>query len=211
MGEMADWAYDQAINGEFENNDVYEDDLIKKEKGMASLETVVVGAKSKFGFKVGDTWYNPRKPLTADNFKAGDKVTILTEKYEKNGKSSVNVLQIVDAGGAVGGSSIIPQTGSSLGVGGTTSSSPAPAVKDNTTRRTSRGAEYVKAGFGKPMTDYEIELDSRISYAGIVQACVQSAALSILPVKSVEDVAKNTIQLAQLLIAEVERRVQEGK
>jgi hypothetical protein len=168
---------------------------------MAKLETVVIGFKSKFGFKVGDTWYNPRKPLSVDQFEKGKTYTVLTEPYEKNGVSSVNVLQIVDDGAAaLAGVGVPKAPAPSSAATPETGSVTTEKDKDVNVRCTNKGNEYIKMGFGNPMSLYEIELDRRISRAGIIQAAAQSPALGMLPVKNVADIAKAAKELADEML-----------
>jgi hypothetical protein len=157
----------------------------------AVLETVTIGAKSAFGFKVGDAWYNPRKPLSVDDFEKGKTYNVLTEKYSRNGKSGVNVLQIVGE----------PEALKPAVKAGTI---PAPVTETRT------GPEPVKdipndrpIKFGRTMSDYEMALDRRISRAGVYQAVLQSPALQLLKIKSEEDILAAVEKIAEAVLLKV--------
>jgi hypothetical protein len=175
----------------------------------AKLETLKIEALGKFGVKSNGVWYGTKRPLAVTDFVSGATYTVLVEPWTKGDKSGMNIVQIVDTGNSApvanaptSGAGSPPTPNRQQGQ---------PEVKDNpSVRRTKNGAEYVKAGFGKPMTDFEIELDARISYAGLLQAAVQSPALAVLPVKSNKDIANAAIEIADALSAAIDKKL-EGK
>lgn len=57
-----------------------------------TVEKVVVGPKSRFGFKVGDTWYNVDRPLTLDNFQSGVEYEVRTYSGSKGGKRIAEIV-----------------------------------------------------------------------------------------------------------------------
>lgn len=59
-------------------------------------ETITIGQIGKFGVKVGDVWYGIKKDtLKPTDFVAGQTYEVLTEPWSKNGKSGVNIAQVV--------------------------------------------------------------------------------------------------------------------
>lgn len=65
---------------------------------------------------------------------------------------------------------------------------------------------YIRNGYGKPMSQYEIDLDRRISRAGIIQAVVQSPMLAGLPFTNPEEAVELVKTVSEALIVFVDEQ-----
>lgn len=73
-------------------------------------------------------------------------------------------------------------------------------LDSNKTSSTLSGEYFIKNGYGKVMSKYEIDLDRRISRAGIIQAVTQSPSLAGLPFTSSAEVVNNIKSVSLELI-----------
>lgn len=136
------------------------------------VENIQVLQVGKYGVRIDEkTWFGVNEPLTPSHFvpNEGYKVSVTVSK---TGKKYINEIlgqeQKQDAPAAA-------------------APAPAPAVQASQTEAPkTTPAEAVKsavgnptrAGFGQPLTDYDMKIQRQISRAGVIQAALTSPALA---------------------------------
>lgn len=73
-----------------------------------NVTTIVVEMAGKYGPKVDGTYLGTKRPLKATDFVTGGKYDILTESWNSNGKSGLNITKIVKDYGNSNGASLKP-------------------------------------------------------------------------------------------------------
>lgn len=130
------------------------------------VENITVHQVGKYGVRIGESlWYGVNEPLTPQNFIPGGgyKVSVTVSK---TGKKYIQEILGVEAAQE----SVAPA-----------SPTPVPKAKveeKRTTPTTSSSGNPTRAGFGQPLTDYDVAIQRQISRAGVYQAALNSPALA---------------------------------
>lgn len=137
------------------------------------METITVEAVGKFGPKANGRWYGVARDLRDFKFLKDAQYSVTTEPWEKNGKSGVNIVDIKN----------IPQLNSAT-----------------QTHVTSSGAPTTNFSNHPVVNTYETDKQKRILVQGIVQAVLQSPALSGLQYSSLNDLGQLVEELSSRMI-----------
>lgn len=132
------------------------------------VENIQVLQVGKFGVRVDEkTWFGVNEPLTPSHFvpNEGYKVAVTVSK---TGKKYINEI----LGTEVKAGTPAAATPTTEKVAETPKAS-APVQADAKT-----STRPVRAGFGNPLTEYDLAKDRQISRAGIYQAALSSPALA---------------------------------
>lgn len=134
------------------------------------VENINVLQVGKFGVRVDEkTWFGVNEPLTPSNFvpNEGYKVSVTVSK---TGKKYINAILGVEAKESAPAPAPVAQAAAPA-------AAPAKAAtpKDTTPVGTSNP---VRAGFGNPLTAYDLAIQRQISRAGIYQAALGSPAMA---------------------------------
>ena len=150
---------------------------------MTELITIeAVNSKPKFpkfssgSILAGGKWVNVDKKLDISAFKKNTQMAVTLLTNEKGYTSVVDIVEDVK---------------------------PKAAIETTETGTTSTvhfqipaNSYYVRNGYGKPMSQYEIDLDRRISVAGITQAALASPSLAGLPYTNTAELVENVKKVA---------------
>ena len=152
---------------------------------MIELITIeAVNSKPKFpkfsngSILAGGKWMNVDKRLDISAFK---KNTQMAVKLLTNEKGYTSVVDIVE--------DVKPKTAIETTEAGITNTI-------SFTQQAPTDPYYVRNGYGKPMSQYEIDLDRRISVAGITQAALASPSLAGLPYTNTAELVENVKKVA---------------
>lgn len=176
------------------------------------METITVEAvTTKFAnkynsgsVKVGDKWLQVAKNVDINAFQKGTTIDVETKTNDKGYTSIVGLATSAGISGS-GLDALIEKE-----VKAAKSKKAIKPVEENTLEikpASEVDPYYVRSKYGEPMSQYEVDLDKRISLAGIVQACIISPSLAGLPYTTVGELAKNAQALAEEMIAFVESKL----
>lgn len=133
------------------------------------VENIHVFQVGKFGVRINEKdWYNTNEPLTPTQFEEGKGYKVGLS-VSKTGKKYINEILGVEETKAPAAAA--PTTEK---VAETPKSSPAPAKTDVKTPQD----VAIRAGYGQPLTQYDLAKDRQISRAGLYQAALSSPALA---------------------------------
>lgn len=139
---------------------------MKTANAEAIKETITIERVGPYGVKVGETWYGLNKPLEPSDFENGKTYEILKKEGQtKNGPKSY-IAQILGVGPREVGTSNVPSP----------VAAPLPAAFVEAIQR-GASVSGPTNDWGKPVSDYALAKDGRISRAGIWQAVIQSPAI----------------------------------
>lgn len=134
------------------------------------VENIQVLQVGKYGVRVDEkTWFGVNEPLTPSNFvpNEGYKVSVIVSKTGKKYISEILGTEVAqEAPKAAAPASLKAEI---LVAKAAAATFPAPAAT---------GKNPTRAGFGQPLTDYDVSIQRQISRAGVYQAALSSPALS---------------------------------
>lgn len=138
--------------------------MTDKPKLVENIQVLQVG---KYGVRVDEkTWFGVNEPLTPSHFipNEGYKVAVVVSKTGKKYISEILGTEVHDKKEPA--ETTVPAAKAPANPPAKTVDSPAPAKTTNPTR----------AGFGQPLTDYDMAIQRQISRAGVYQAALASHA-----------------------------------
>jgi hypothetical protein len=164
-----------------------------------TTENITVLQVGKYGVRIDEkTWFGVNEPLTPSHFvpNEGYKVAV---SVSKTGKKYINEIlgqevaqgtqtasapttapdPVKEAEAALARAKATAEAAAKTAAAPKAEEKPAPAKSANPSR----------AGFGQPLTDYDMKIQRQISRAGIVQAVVSSPILGQWAVNATEYVA----------------------
>jgi hypothetical protein len=138
------------------------------------VENIQVLQVGKYGVRIDEkTWFGVNEPLTPSHFvpNEGYKVSVTVSK---TGKKYINEIIGQEQKAEATTAPTPAPTPAATAAPATTKAEPtktapatAPASKNPT-----------RAGFGQPLTDYDLQIQRQISRAGVLQAALNSPALA---------------------------------
>jgi hypothetical protein len=149
----------------------------KRPKTVENIKVLQVG---KFGVRVDEkTWFGVNEPLTPTHFQVGEgyKVSVTASKTGKKyinevlGQEEKQEEQDQDApkqDDAVKAAEAV--------LAKAKANAEAKAKETQTTTTKADAPKAIRAGFGQPLTEYDLAVQRQISRAGIYQAALQSPA-----------------------------------
>jgi hypothetical protein len=131
----------------------------ERPKTVENIQVLQVG---KYGVRVDEkSWFGVNEPLTPSHFIVGDSYKV-SVTASKTGKKYINEIIGQEAQAEVEAPKVTPKA-----------VTPGPVV----TKTTKADAPVpLRAGFGQPLTAYDLAVQRQISRAGIYQAALQSPA-----------------------------------
>lgn len=155
----------------------------------AIQELVKVTSVGPYGIKVGNEYYRFGKKLGKYNFQQGHTYSIdIGMGKGKDGSPAKYINAVLDD---IGGSAV-PELNPSI------NQAAVPAALDNRPRR---------AGFDKPLTEYDLRLQVQISLAGLLQAAMQGVATHV---SSVDKLIAESQRVAEAQTAFIQAKVNEA-
>lgn len=148
-----------------------------------TVDNITVLQVGKYGVRVDEkTWYGINEPLTPESFTKdlSYKVSVVTSKTGKKYINEILGQEVTDSA-----KSAAPATGTPDPVkaaeaalakakSDAEAAAKAQAIKD----QSPNGPVPVRAGFGQPLTAYDLSIQRQISRAGVMQAALSSPALA---------------------------------
>jgi uncharacterized protein YecE (DUF72 family) len=134
------------------------------------VENIQVLQVGKYGVRVDEkTWFGVNEPLTPSHFvpNEGYKVSVVVSKTGKKYISEILGQEVAAAPAAAPVPVAAPAAPA-------TPKAEAPVSAPVTTS----AKNPTRAGFGQPLTDYDVQIQRQISRAGIYQAALNSPALA---------------------------------
>jgi len=157
-------------------------------KRPSVVENIKVLQIGDFGVRVDEkNWFNTNAPLTPAHFQVGVgyKVSV---SVAKSGKKYINeILGVEDAAPATEApatsTATAPVTDSvkaaeeALAKAKAEAAAKAAAAQVAETAKTTTGKHPSRAGYDKPLTEYDLAKDKQIARSGIIQAALQSPGI----------------------------------
>lgn len=135
------------------------------------VENIQVLQVGKYGVRVDEkTWFGVNEPLTPSHFvpNEGYKVSVTVSK---TGKKYINEILGQEQKTEASAPATAPAPAAQAPQAEAPKTTPAEAVKTALDRP-------IRAGFGSPLTAYDLQIQRQISRAGVVQAALMSPALA---------------------------------
>lgn len=135
------------------------------------VENIQVLQVGKYGVRVDEkTWFGVNEPLTPSHFvpNQGYKVSVVVSKTGKKYIGEILGTEVAQEAQAPTTAPVAAPAASKA----ETKPAPAPASTSAPTKNPTR------AGFGQPLTDYDLHIQRQISRAGVMQAALASPAIA---------------------------------
>ena len=137
------------------------------------VENIQVLQVGKYGVRVDEkTWFGVNEPLTPSHFapNSGYKVSVVVSKTGKKYISEILGTEVAQASAPAATPAPAPVA---------TAAPAAPKAEAPVSAPVTTNAKNpTRAGFGQPLTDYDMQIQRQISRAGIYQAALNSPALA---------------------------------
>lgn len=133
-----------------------------------AVENIQVLQVGKYGVRIDEkTWFGVNEPLTPSHFvpNEGYKVSVVVSK---TGKKYINEILGTEVKAEAAAPAAAPTPAPVATAPVAAAPTPAPVAT---------GKNPTRAGFGSPLTDYDLSIQRQISRAGVVQAALSSPAL----------------------------------
>jgi hypothetical protein len=141
------------------------------------VENIKVLQIGKFGVRVDEkTWYNVNAPLTSNHFAVGTgyKVSL---SVAKSGKKYINEILGVESAEGAPAAAVPAAIPASLSSPATPSPAHVPHATPPGAGTAPATARPTRAGYDKPLTEYDLAKDAQIAKSGIIQAALQSPGI----------------------------------
>lgn len=136
-----------------------------------TVENIKVLQVGKFGVRVDEkTWFGVNEPLTPTHFQVGEgyKVSVTASK---TGKKYINEIIGQEERGQQAPAASAPASDSVKAAEVALAKAKADEAKVS---QTTKGSNPIRAGFGQPLTEYDLSVQRQISRAGVWQAAAQA-------------------------------------
>lgn len=147
-------------------------------------ETITVTSVGPYGVKVGNEYYRFGKNLNKDLFTEGHTYAI-----------EYGIGKAKDGSPAKYMNAVLSDNGGAPALNPTINQAPVPQAVDNRPRR---------AGFDKPLTEYDLRLQAQISLAGVLQASMQAISTQV---SGVDNLIKESQRVAKTQVEFIKEEV----
>jgi len=149
--------------------------MTKTAKRPEIVENITVLQVGQYGVRVDEkTWFGVNEPLLPTSFEKGNgyKVSITVSKTGKKYISEILGVESASAPAATPAASA-PAPATSVAAPASTPAQPA----NKTTPAEKSSTRPMRAGYGQPLTEYDLATQRLISRAGVYQAALASSVL----------------------------------
>lgn len=124
---------------------------------QSNIEIIKISAVGPYGVKVGNTWYKLNKGVEPSAFTNGNTYSVSVNAGQKGGK-------------------YINRIENNMGVLHVDVGQPSAPLLDTNTNKAPDVSGPRRAGFGQPLTQYDLDTQHEIRRSGLIQAAMNAVA-----------------------------------